>query len=264
MALPVPERVQALRIVEGSAKRFTDLLRTSDQSKIAIGKWTTGELATHVSLIAMMYPRLIDGASSPVPNHLDMASYWDEALEEDQLRDPAGAADRIDAAMAEFVAKATDANWESKVVWHGGKALPVYALASILNNEFIVHGQDIATAEGKPWTISRDEALLTFEGHLPLLPYFANAEAIGDLNATYQVKMRGGLPVYFKVADGGVTVLGEPNGSVDCKISADPLAYLLVGYGRQGQWGPILTGKIVSYGKKPWLGLRFGSLFHSA
>ncbi len=46
-------------------------------------------------------------------------------------------------------------------------------------------------------------------------------------------------------------------------ISADPVAFLLVGYGRIGQWGQILRGKLVASGRKPWLGLGFGKLLTS-
>jgi hypothetical protein len=42
------------------------------------------------------------------------------------------------------------------------------------------------------------------------------------------------------------------------------VAYLLVGYGRCGQWSSILRGKIVAGGRKPWLGLKFGRLLTSA
>ena len=48
--------------------------------------------------------------------------------------------------------------------------------------------------------------------------------------------------------------------AADCTISADPEAFLLVGYGRSSQWGPILRGKIFASGRKPWLGLKFNSL----
>jgi hypothetical protein len=36
-----------------------------------------------------------------------------------------------------------------------------------------------------------------------------------------------------------------------------------VGYGRIGQLGPIVTGKLVTWGRKPWLAPRFAKLFYS-
>ena len=43
---------------------------------------------------------------------------------------------------------------------------------------------------------------------------------------------------------------------MDCHVSADPVALLLVSYGRRSQWVPVLTGKLLAWGRKPWLGLR--------
>lgn len=55
----------------------------------------------------------------------------------------------------------------------------------------------------------------------------------------------------------------EPGPKSDCTISADPVAFLLVGYGRTGQWGEIARGKLVAGGRKLWLGLSFGRLLTS-
>jgi putative sterol carrier protein len=44
-------------------------------------------------------------------------------------------------------------------------------------------------------------------------------------------------------------------------ISADPVAFLEVGYGRANPLVAALTGKLVAKGRKPWLGLAFGKLF---
>jgi hypothetical protein len=35
---------------------------------------------------------------------------------------------------------------------------------------------------------------------------------------------------------------------------------ILVFYGRVGQWGQVLKGRMISWGRKPWLGLKFKSL----
>jgi hypothetical protein len=53
--------------------------------------------------------------------------------------------------------------------------------------------------------------------------------------------------------------VGPPDGAVDRHVSADPVALLLVAYGRQTQWIPAVTGKLVAWGRKPWLGLRLVS-----
>ncbi|MPZ68438.1 MAG: hypothetical protein GEU71_02800 [Actinobacteria bacterium] len=264
MSIVIPDRKKALESVHAATGRFTALLRDADPSRIAVGRWTTGELATHVSLIFMMYPGLVRGGASPVKDHLAMADYWDAALAEDTLRDPSEAADRIELVLKEFTAEVNAENWERPVTWHGGKQIPVYSLASVLVSECLLHGRDLAQVEGKPWSIDRGDANLIFDGHIPILTHFVNREAIAGMDACYEVRLRGGSTAYFQIADGDLEILETPTRTVDCRISADPVSYLLVGYGRVGQWRPVLTGKIVAFGRKPWLGFKLASLFHSA
>ena len=57
------------------------------------------------------------------------------------------------------------------------------------------------------------------------------------------------------IDDGNVTVTGDGE-SVDCHVSAEPVALLLIAYGRRSQWVPIMTGKLIAWGRKPWLGPR--------
>lgn len=59
--------------------------------------------------------------------------------------------------------------------------------------------------------------------------------------------------------DGAATVTA-PGPAADCWISADPVAFLLVGYGRTSQWSAILRGKLLGGGRKPWLAPAFGGL----
>ncbi len=209
-----------------------------------------------------MYPGLVLGGSSPVPDHLDVSSYWDTTMV-DETSDLAAARKRIGAALEGFIEVASKENWEEPVTWHGGVRIPVYSLASILINEYLVHGRDIATAANEHWEIGRAEAVAIFEGHLPILPHYVNEEAVANLRASYRIDIRGGRTVYITVDRGSLSISTEAPMKVDCRISADPVSYLLVGYGRVGQWKPILTGKIVAYGRKPWLGLTFAKLFHS-
>ena len=60
--------------------------------------------------------------------------------------------------------------------------------------------------------------------------------------------------------DGTLHVSTDYAESVDCHLSADPTAFLLVMYGRQGPLRPALTGKVVAWGRKPWLAFRIPSL----
>ncbi|MGI8407888.1 MAG: maleylpyruvate isomerase family mycothiol-dependent enzyme, partial [Actinomycetota bacterium] len=69
--------------------------------------------------------------------------------------------------------------------------------------------------------------------------------------------------VYVTVAGGEVTLSEVTDRPVDCRISADPVAYLLVGFNRTSQWSAIAKGQLVAWGRKPWLSLTFAKLFDS-
>ena len=62
------------------------------------------------------------------------------------------------------------------------------------------------------------------------------------------------------LTSGGCTVQPGVPGPVDCHVGADPVAFLLVSYGRQPLWRPILDGKLTSWGRRPWKSLAFKRL----
>ncbi|MGH2730296.1 MAG: DinB family protein [Actinomycetota bacterium] len=264
MSLPVPDRPETLGALRAGTERFTALLRSvADPSRNAIGHWSIAETAAHTSHIYALFPELIRGGESPVRDHLALSDAWEGKLAGDPVRDPTAIAERIESAVADFATEATDAQWEQPKVWHGGIKMPTYALAGILIGEAMLHGRDIATSEGKPWDIDASHGILMIDGLLPALPHYVKPQAVAGLKATYDLRLRGGPRLYFTIRDGVLTIDQTPPGPIDCHISADPLAYVLVGYGRIGQIGPILTGKLVAWGRRPWLALRFAKLFHS-
>ena len=64
------------------------------------------------------------------------------------------------------------------------------------------------------------------------------------------------------IADGTATVAAAGE-RADCVITADPVVFLLLGYGRITQWPQIIRGRLRAGGRKPWLAMRFSSLLAS-
>ena len=61
--------------------------------------------------------------------------------------------------------------------------------------------------------------------------------------------------------DGDLVVTpGPPTGRVDCHLLVDPVAFLLVTWARISQWDAIPKGKLLAWGRKPWMGLKLRSL----
>jgi uncharacterized protein (TIGR03083 family) len=263
MTLPILSRDETLASVADSSRRWTALLHSvKDPSRTAIGHWTIRDVAVHVSHIFELFPKLMAGERSPIKDHLKIGEEWDALVKSDPEQDIGVAADRVEHATKEFLDRAGGDVWESEVSWHGGLRAPVYTLAGILINETEVHGLDVASAEGRDHVISREKAIKAIVGLFPVLPHFVNVEAASKIEATYDLQLRRGPTVYVNVAGGGLTLDVAPR-RADCHLSVDPVSYLLIGYGRRSQWGPIATGKVVAWGRKPWLSLSFSKLFHS-
>jgi hypothetical protein len=92
-------------------------------------------------------------------------------------------------------------------------------------------------------------------------PLVVRPEAGRGASVTYEIRLRGNGPRYvIQVADGTAEVRAV-GGPVDCVISADPVTFLLVVYGRMPLSRALARGGMVATGRRPWLGLRFKKLF---
>ena len=82
-------------------------------------------------------------------------------------------------------------------------------------------------------------------------------------NLCFDVRLRNQWRLHFVFDDGTLSIEEPSDRRVDVHISADPEVFMLVGYGRVGQWRAALKGQIVAWGRKPWLALKFGSLIRN-
>lgn len=264
MAPPVPPAEAAIATTRASTDRFITLLRgVADPRRNAIGHWSIGDTAAHVSHVFAMCLKAVRGEVDVASDHRQIDVHWGGRLAEEPERSPRKLAERISSLADEFFSHDLAGRWTEELTWHGHLQVPIYTFLTILTSETSLHGRDIATAEKRPWSIPRDAAAFGVEGLMPVLPYFVNEELARDLACTYALHIRGGHTTYVTVNHGALSFATEAHDNVDCHINADPLAYLLVGYGRIPQVLPILTGKILAYGKRPWLALKFGKLFVS-
>jgi uncharacterized protein (TIGR03083 family) len=244
---------------------YVGLLRGArNPGATAVGEWTVGDTSTHTAQIFELYAQAATGDGTfPVTSTSGMNDHWAQRLRDEPDRDPGRAADRIEAAATVIWPAYRSMSPDDTVEWYGGVKVPVYTPPSIMITEALVHGYDIARAEGSPWTIDADVARLSVRGVFPLLPEYVNRDAARDVRACYELRLRGGPPVYLTFENGVLSVDQSPPRPVDCRLSVDPAAYLLVGYGRIAQWGPVLKGKVMTWGRKPWLGLKLGQLIAS-
>jgi putative sterol carrier protein len=265
-------------------ERVTAMLRSiRDPAAPAVGQWTIGELAMHLSQAWLAVPGLARGDLSRlyevIPSIADVAGdslmrdIWElEGLtvlgvRSDPERDPAVLADRIDQRADEYFAECAGYSPTDLRPWFvEGTRVPVSTLTGHLLNETLMHGYDIARADGRRWPIKRPHAAMVIRHlFLPVLRELGprtlvdGAKAAG-LRATYDLRIRAGDRLHFVFDDGQLKVEEPVARKVDCHISADPVAFVMMFWGRRGQWSAIATGKLMAWGRKPWLGLRFKSL----
>jgi putative sterol carrier protein len=119
-----------------------------------------------------------------------------------------------------------------------------------------------ARAARETWSISHHDALLVIPGVLSTAPRYLRSSVGDDVNVSYELRFRGGGRYRMAVRNGAaeITAAGD---KADCVITADPVAFLQLGYGRIPQWRPIIGGKMFVSGRKPWLAVRFASLLSS-
>ena len=264
MSLPVPDREAALAQAEAAAARFADLLRrVDDPTRTAIGEWDIAQTGSHVAQVLELLRGVAAGEGSPAPDHLALSDFWRARLEADIERDPAAAAVRVERAIGRFVDAARSAAWDQDIPWHGGVPAPVYSLAAIVVTECELHGLDVARGERRPWEVPHAHAALGIQGLLPLMPHYLKREAAAGMRARYELRFRDAFTVFATVDDGTLVISSDRPETIDCHISADPVEYLLVGYGRRSQVLPALTGKMTVWGRKPWLSFKFARLFDS-
>ncbi|WP_221318599.1 maleylpyruvate isomerase N-terminal domain-containing protein [Mycobacterium sp. AZCC_0083] len=258
-----------------AVRPFTALLReTDDIGRLAAGtSWTVAETAAHVSTVLTAFSTAITGqAQALTPNeylhanfHTRLAATNAATIAMVDHTDAGQLAELITAGAQRFleIAAAADPQMECETPWYGAaRTRTPDCLTALALGELTVHGYDIATGTGRAWPISAEHAKLIVGTVCPqMLPLAVRPEAARGTSLTYEVRLRSDGPRYvISVADGTAEVRAV-GGPVDCVISADPVTLLLVVYGRMSLGRALLSGGILSWGRRPWLGLRLKKMF---
>ena len=262
MSEPAVEMAAVRSALGRVASELCALFESASSADVRIprSEWSVGDVAVHVTRGTESYLEYVAGGTDPFLDVSDIAGGSlartnATRVSEESQRDLPTLARRLRTASATLLEQTADRDGDEVVMWHGQ---PV-ALANMLGiglAEYLLHGRDVAKALSRPWTIRPDDARLVLAAALPLLPLLVNPVTTAGVHARYDLRVRGGTHVSVAINDGALDVSGS-GGSADCHVSADPVALLLVAYGRRSQWVPILTGRLVAWGRRPWLGGRF-------
>jgi uncharacterized protein (TIGR03083 family) len=256
----------ARRAVAEAGPRLTSMLRNVRRPDApALGQWDLTQVATHISHSADTIRAMSKGGGNLIES-LDGLGILTRVMVEGEGRRPlTEIADRIDASVAGFLADMAAAGDDSSHSWLvNGSEMPLSTFTCHMLNELTVHGLDVARAEGVPWPIDRGHAALIVQGFLfPSLHTLGRdmviEEKAGRKRARFEIRLRGDGRAWLVFADGNFSVEGAPQGPVDCHLSVDPAAFLLVAWARESQWPAIAKGQLLAWGRKPWLGLQLRS-----
>jgi uncharacterized protein (TIGR03083 family) len=248
--------------LEAAARQVVALLRQAPDGALPIprSEWTVAEAAIHLVAGARVYLGCARGEGSPVADLDALPQLNARLFREFPTHDVKTLADLLEAAVAEFVAETAAARGDEPICWHMGYTLPLSAMTALLVGEMLLHGYDMARATRRPWVIEPAHARCALAGLAAVLPLAVDAEAACDVAVAYEIRVRGGPRFICRFAHGALRVEPATAGGADCRISVEPVPYLLVAYGRSGPWPAILRGQMRAGGRKPWLAFRFQRL----
>jgi hypothetical protein len=251
-----------------------------------VGQWDLGEAAMHLSQAWMglsglarrdlsrvyeVVPSLADVAGDSLIRDLwDLADMTILAVKSDPERDLGVLADRINAQAEEYFSECAGADPNAPHPWMvEGTTVRLSTFTYHLLSETVMHAYDIAHAAGRPWRIEPVHAAMVVGRFLvPAIQALdpralVNGAKAAGVRATYDVRIRGGDSFHFIFDDGALEIVEPSSRSVDCHISADPVAFLMVFWKRQSQWTAIAKGQLMAWGRKPWLGPRLRPLLRN-
>jgi putative sterol carrier protein len=266
---------QARAALANAVARSAQLWRSIADSAAPVPglNWTAGQTAAHVVGDMREYTEALtrhvngDHAAIDIPDGSPArvrTGVNDRHLVDVSERDPRRLADMLEETAASYlaVASAIDTSQHVAILTADGLVLEPAVMTCLLLGEQLVHGLDIARAAHQSWSVSRDDALLVIPAVLSLAPKYLRPSRTEKLNVSFELHMRGGRRYRMAITDGTgvVTAAGE---KADCVITADPVTFLLIGFGRVSQFPVLLRGKLRAGGRKPWLAAKFGTLLAS-
>jgi uncharacterized protein (TIGR03083 family) len=259
----VPLDLPATRTaLDAVAQRLVELLAAvpDPQAPTRGLAWTLGETSLHLAGGPGRYADYACGRALPEPT-IDLGPVFAQRMAAQPERTPSLLARQLEANTHRYLAETAELPATHPVPFFGGVTIELAAQSAMLLGEFIIHGHDVARSLSRPWPIEAAHARLIIAAVTALLPRYVDRASAGGLTATYQVRLRGGPSFQVRFDRGTATVGSLQPGAADCRLTVDPVTFLLVAYWRRSQWPGILRGRLRTWGPRPWLGPRYQHLF---
>ena len=238
------------------------LLRSGiDPDVVALGEWTTRDVAAHLAGLMGVYAGFVRGEVDDGDSDVESAA---SRIARANALGVAGRAtmsfddivDEIESAVRSFVDElARHDPAEDISLWQARPGQP-HVVAGFALMEFLVHGDDIARAAKRPWPIPTEAARAAWLHSAWGFPWFLDAAKAEGVDASWVVRLRGGGARWFRIHDGTAEVDDWHGQPADCTISARPSTLLLINCGRRRRWREIVKGNLLAWGRRPWIATR--------
>lgn len=250
LQVDLPKARSALQTV---ARQASELVRSlpDPQAPVPGLDWTVGQTAAHMVAGPTNYLRYATGQAAPAST-IDLRVGNLERIRQVGSQDLTELANLLVEETDRYLEGTAELSADHPVPFYGETTINLATQTGILLGEYLVHGHDLAGSVGRPRHIDPNHAVLVIKATTALLPLYLDPDTSRGVRITYDIHIRGGPRFVFRVASNMATVESRSAGPVDCRISADPVAFLLVAYGRQTLWRPVLLGRITAWGRRPW------------
>ena len=248
--------------IERAGRRLAELLSTVEEPDPGVRglEWTLGDLIAHLAARTERFAAYLSGEATPQGEIAGTADENQRDVRERHDRPPVELVEDLRSNVASFVATTHGKLGSDPFPWYSGVTLDVATASGLLLAELLVHGYDAARTLGSPWPIAGNDARTAIRAAATLAPWYVDPEATRGDRTTYRIAVRGGPAFRVRIDDGTASI--EPaEGDADCTIRADPVALVLLSYGRIDRWRAAATGKLVATGRRPWRALRFDRSF---
>lgn len=225
-------------------------------------EWNIGEAAAHLAQANELMAGIAAGQER---SHGDgtpqsIAGANERALAAFDEREAGPLAGMIVAQADAYLAAMDRRATEGTVVTPLGTMSPG-VLGSYLLTHMLGHGYDLARALGRPHMIDRTRVDLALPFLITAMPRVTDGAAAAGLNARYTIRLWSGARFGVTFTDGAVTVASQPPDRPDCTIHIEPVTFFLMALGRRNPVAAIASGRVLAWGRKPWLAPRFPGLF---
>jgi hypothetical protein len=238
--------------------------------------WTAGQLVAHLCVVYRAFALAVrgDDYGPDITANLGVGSTLPEVVASTNARalavvsfpGPGEAADALRECADELLAAldtGPDLRAARPTPWYGtGVTRTVGTLAALSVSESVVHGYDLAGAlRTRPWLDERSAAAAAPVVMSEMLPLLVDPGGAHGFTGSFEVRVRRAPRFVLRVDAGRARAVPADGREVDCVLSLSGCDALLVGFRRRKLWQAIASGGAFAFGRRPWLGLRFHTVF---